>query len=218
MAVIESDLVLTSRLRSHAQMTPSRPPEYLQGGCQSVFPTQLNSASRHVQDRVVAVDGEPVDSQTVAAGRIGKREHIADPLARLTSHLLQSDKLRRVQAIEVAPLPYLVLAPATRSGQDLSGSRTHALLPRRGCVEMGLCNPRPDANRPCRRGLSSLALRCSMLSVFSCSQHAQLGLLFDRSALIHIRYLSRPLSCHAGRPARCFCYKYNPKATFLVIS
>ena len=85
MAVIESDLCLTSRLRSHAQMTPSRPPEYLQAvsACVSVDLGVGASA----QDRVVAVDGEPVDAQPMPALRIGERQHVADPLARLPSHL-----------------------------------------------------------------------------------------------------------------------------------
>ena len=45
------------------------------------------SRSGYVQDRVVAVYGEAIHAETVATGRVCERQHIADPLARLTSHV-----------------------------------------------------------------------------------------------------------------------------------
>lgn len=45
------------------------------------------SGSGYVQDRVVAVYGEAIHAETVATGRVCERQHIADPLARLTSHV-----------------------------------------------------------------------------------------------------------------------------------
>lgn len=64
-----------SRWRSQAQMTPSRPPEYLLGR-QSVASRYDEEAAGDsgAQDRVVGIDRETVDSQSMPAGGVRKRQ------------------------------------------------------------------------------------------------------------------------------------------------
>lgn len=57
----------TSRLRSQAHMTPSRPPEYLHA-----IRTDHGEAAEAVQERVVCIYGEPIDPETMSASRVGK--------------------------------------------------------------------------------------------------------------------------------------------------
>jgi hypothetical protein len=52
------------------------------------------SLSGYLQDRVVAVYREAVDAEAMTAGRVCEWQHIADPLARLTSHVHYSGMYR----------------------------------------------------------------------------------------------------------------------------
>lgn len=69
---------------------------------------------RYVQDGVVAVYGEAVHTETMTSGRICERQHIADPLARLTSHVHYSGmyKLCRRYLLVESPDPDLAKTSA----------------------------------------------------------------------------------------------------------
>ena len=66
-------LPLRSRFRSQAQMTPSRPPEYLEKVRQAVKILE----TRSIQERAIGVYGQAIDAQPVSASRVGQREDCA---------------------------------------------------------------------------------------------------------------------------------------------
>lgn len=143
MAVIWSDLCCTSKLRSHAQMTPSRPPEYLFEI--SVSGRTRESASGYVQDRVVAIYGKAVHAEAVATSRVCERQHIADPLARLTSHVRCSGMYKdcpEIMSRSNAPIP-----------NGLQCAKTSVWLPRdrrlrRELGPLACVESVPEARRP----------------------------------------------------------------------
>jgi len=75
---------LSSRLRFQAQITPSRPPEYLWS-----ISNRFNLAGHpraSLQDGIVRVHGQAIDAESVSAGGVRKRQYEANSLLFLSNH------------------------------------------------------------------------------------------------------------------------------------